>query len=272
MIKISEEIDALDAAGKLLAVAPELYDDVVQPTAKETGKTISIIPKAINAALVPLRQWISYKEYNLAKTEKLLAYKLENLSPEKIVSPEPYVAVPALQAISYSMNNDGLRNLYANLIAKSMNMDTKDTVHPAFVEIIKQLSPLDATLLKKLVDIDNSAFGITKVRLQKSESEYTGLDWVEHIINPIFGMNRSNVEQYQISLENLQRLELINISYDSYLPLNSEYDDIENGDIITFCKENSSSINETYSFCNCQKGRLSITNLGNSFSYICIKE
>ncbi|GAA0234723.1 DUF4393 domain-containing protein [Metaclostridioides mangenotii] len=272
MIKISEELDALGATGKILAVAPELYDDVVQPTAKETGKTISIIPKAINAALVPLRQWISYKEYNLAKTEKLLAYKLENLSPEKIVSPEPYVAVPALQAISYSMNNDELRNLYANLIAKSMNLDTKDTVHPAFVEIVKQLSPLDAILLKKLADTGVARFGIVKARVQESASDESGIDWVKHIINPIYGMNLSNVVQYQVSLENLQRLELINITYDRFLSSNSEYVDIENSDIITYCKAKSSSVHEMYSYFKCNRGHLSITNLGNSFNNICIRE
>ena len=55
-------------------------------------------------------------------------------NPEKIVEPEPYVAVPAIQAISYAMNSDELRNLYANLLAKSMIKDTKDTVHPLLLK------------------------------------------------------------------------------------------------------------------------------------------
>ena len=130
----------LDGVSEVLKTTPKLYDDAIQPTAQETGKTISLVPKLINAALVPMRKWIAIREYNFAETEKLLAYKLEHLDPEKIVSPEPYVAVPALQAISYSMDNEDLKNLYANLLAKSMNKDTKDSVHPAFVDIIKQLS------------------------------------------------------------------------------------------------------------------------------------
>ena len=39
------------------------------------------------------------------------------------------------------MNSKELRDLYANLPAKAMNSDTKDTVHPAYLETIKQLSP-----------------------------------------------------------------------------------------------------------------------------------
>ena len=112
------------------------------------------IPRAINAALSPLRQWIAQREYNVAETEKLLAKKLENIEPEKIVSPEPYVAVPALQAISYSMNSDELRELYANLLAKSMCIDTKNSVHPSFVEIIRQMSPLDAATSVSYTHLD----------------------------------------------------------------------------------------------------------------------
>ena len=115
-----------NSLGKAIETVPGLYDDALKPAAQESGKTLSLIPRAINAALAPIRQWIAQKEYNVAETEKLLAKKLEKLDQQKIVTPEPYVAVPAIQAISYSMNSQELRELYANLLAKSMNSDTKD--------------------------------------------------------------------------------------------------------------------------------------------------
>ena len=78
----------------------------------------------------------------------MLELKLEKVSPELIEAPEPYIAVPAVQYISYCMNNEELRNMYANLLANSMNKVVKDGVHPGFVEIIKQLSPDEAKFLK----------------------------------------------------------------------------------------------------------------------------
>ena len=78
--------------GKAVETVPDLYEDALKPAAQESGKTLALIPKAINAALSPLRQWIAQKEYNVAETEKLLATKLENIEPEKIVTPESYVA------------------------------------------------------------------------------------------------------------------------------------------------------------------------------------
>lgn len=97
-----------------------------------------------------MRQWIANKEYSLAETEKLLAQKLDHVRENKIVTPEAYVAVKAIQAISYIMNSEELRNLYADLLAKSMNSDTKDEVHSGILETIKQLSPEDAMLFQHI--------------------------------------------------------------------------------------------------------------------------
>ena len=110
--------------GKAIQTVPELYQDAFQPTVQETGKLVSRIPRAINAAFSGLDKWILNREYSIDETKKLLAQKLENVEPEKIVEPEPYVAIPAIQAISYSMNSEELRDLYANLLAKAMNTDT----------------------------------------------------------------------------------------------------------------------------------------------------
>ena len=137
-----EGLDKLAGAiGNTLKTAPTLYEDALQPTVQEVGKFAARIPRAINAAFSGLDKWILNKEYAIDETKKLLEKKLENVDPDKIVTPEAYVAVPAIQAISYSMDSEELRNLYANLLAKAMNSDTKDQVHPSFVEIIKPQHP-----------------------------------------------------------------------------------------------------------------------------------
>ena len=79
-------------------VPQQAVDNLVVPASKEGGKTLALIPRAINAALLPLEKWILHREYSLEETKKLLAQKLKDVPEEKIVSPEPYVAVPALQA------------------------------------------------------------------------------------------------------------------------------------------------------------------------------
>ena len=135
---MSDELDKfVKVIDKAVDKVPSFYDDGLKQTTQESGKVLALLPRTINATLVPLRKWIAEREYNIAETEKILAKKLEKVGEEKIITPEPYVAIPAIQAISYTMNSKELRNLYANFLAKAMNLDTKDMVHPAYLETIK---------------------------------------------------------------------------------------------------------------------------------------
>ena len=264
MIKINSSFDTLlDAAGKTLEVAPKLYDDANQPAAQESGNTLGLIPRVINAALVPMRQWIAHREYNMAETEKLLAYKLEHLDPEKVVSPEPYVAVPALQAISYSMNNDELRNLYANLLAKSMNSDTKDSVHPSFVEIIKQLSPLDARVFNHICNNDYNPL-VNLGRVNKINNG--GIIDVRNITL----MNYASIPELSLSIDNLVRLKLIDIPNTAGYVDNSIYIPFYSLDIYDQHCKFCDSIDDCILVVD--KKSILITEIGTTFHKVCLED
>ena len=68
--------------GKAIDKVPEIYDDGLKKTVKESGDVVALIPRTIKAALAPLRKWIAQKEYNVAETEKLLEQKLKNIDEE----------------------------------------------------------------------------------------------------------------------------------------------------------------------------------------------
>lgn len=233
----------VDGASAVLNAVPEVYNDLAKPAACETGKFLGRIPRAINAALIPLDLWITKREYELEKTKKLLEIELADVDPSKIVSPESYVAVPALQSIAYSMDSEELRTMYAKLLAKSMNTDYRESVHPSFVEIIKQLSPLDAQNLKY---ITNNESPIAEYRLcfEKQcpapegidvsvgtlENDIYYNDFVEPgydlIITNVFLLNpqQDDLKIQAASISSLQRLGLVRIKYDEsatdadYLP------------------------------------------------------
>lgn len=172
----------------------KFYDDGLHPFTSESGKLLGRVPRLINAALAPLDKWILNREYSVAETKKLLEEKLQNVKPENIISPEPYVAVPTMQAISYSMNSNELRNMYANLLAKSMTTTSKDSVHPAFVETIKHLSPLDAKIFAQIsstsyqgiIDLINQTDYNPEIEMYNSyeliETNISGLKIGSHIL------------------------------------------------------------------------------------------
>lgn len=263
---MSEGFDKLaGGVGKAVETVPDIYDDALKPAAQESGKTLTLIPRAINAALSPLRQWIAQREYNVAETEKLLAQKLENINPEKIVSPEPYVAVPALQAISYSMNSDELRELYANLLAKSMCVDTKNSVHPSFVEIIRQMSPLDAATFK--IILNSELRPLIDMKIKSPESTGGGSNT---IFRNVSWISTYPYEQLIVSFDNLERLNLINIS-DSFYTHSENYQLTTNTSFYTATKHmilNTLKSGQSYAE---DKKVMLVTDLGNLFGSICIQ-
>lgn len=265
---MSEGLDKLAGAfGDTLKTAPTLYEDALQPTVREVGKFAARIPRAINAAFSGLDKWILNKEYAIDETKKLLAQKLENVDPEKIVEPEAYVAVPAIQAISYSMNSNELRNLYANLLAKAMNSDTKDQVHPAFVEIIKQMSPLDSLVFKTIMERD--ANPIIDLVYNKYESDIPIAIESQTIIENVTDINIAPVETVGISIDNLVKQGLISIPRGKAYVDSTLYNNILKTPFYIAQQQSCPDTSDGFKFSHNNK-MINKTHLGNLFYKICV--
>lgn len=204
--------------------AGKTYDDVVHPVAQATGKILSFIPRTIRALLSNWERWLLNREYAVAETEKLLSEKLKNIPEEKIVEPEPYVAVPAIQQLSYSIDNSDLREMYANLLAASMNIETKWDVHPGFVDIIRQLTPDEAKLMKYFSEHPQQP-AINVIRRKANNSGY--VDIVRRFTN-IAENICDNADGIFAYLDNMERLKLIEFPEGVYLVNDALYAPLEN--------------------------------------------
>ena len=249
-------------------IAKDAYDDVGKPVMKPTGELVGLIPRAIKAALSPLEKWVLQKEYNVAETKKLLEEKLQNTPPELIESPEPHIAVPAMQYISYCMDNEELREMYANLLANSMNKVIKNGVHPGFVEIIKQLSPDEAKILKYI----NSHKTIPTITLRYEDNNGSGIDIIKNFSNvgEISGCeNPQDIAKY---FDNLVRLGLI-ISADglSLLTDKAQYDPLKNHRWIKPHATTEKANSRSFTKYNFNESFVEITAYGKSFCSICLE-
>lgn len=247
-------------------IAKEAYKDGGKPVVKPTGELVGLVPRAIKAALSPLEKWILQREYNVAETKKLLEEKLQNTPPELIESPEPHIAVPAMQYISYCMDNEELREMYANLLANSMNKVVKNGVHPGFVEIIKQLSPDEAKILKYLAQ--NKTVPTITLRYNNEKGE--GFEVVKNFSNIGELSNCDNPLAINQYFDNLIRLGLLRKSTLSSLSEKSLYEPLKhhphiqvyaNSDIERPGPYNKVHFNEEY---------MELTAFGESFCNICL--
>ncbi len=187
----------------------ELTKDFLHPVTSESGKILGRIPRVLNAVLSGIDCWCINKEAKVKEVEILTAKKLQAYEDDKIVDPDEHILIPLLQSFLYSMDCEEIKNMYANLLASEMIKDKKPGIHPAFVETIKQMSPLDALNLNMFKSNDNIAAVEPLATFEDTNGRL-----FETLCGPIIFQNTQNVDNETIqkqsmSLSLLCRLGLI---------------------------------------------------------------
>ena len=125
----------------------EIYKDAASPAVSEVGK---VAGRSVKALLSPIRGflwcWEKIEEY----VENAVQKKLEGVPEDRLKSPDPEIAVPLLQSLSYTAQNETLRDMYVALLANSMDKSKENVVHPSYVEIIRKMNRLDALVFEEL--------------------------------------------------------------------------------------------------------------------------
>lgn len=209
-------------------VLVEVYKDALSPAVKPIGEILSFLPRTVKVAFNGVEKWLINKEETLRLTAESVREKIKVIPEEKLVEPEPYVAIPAMQQLSYCVNNEELRELYANLLISSMNIDKKWQVHPAFVDIIKQLTPDEAKFIRNLRPFVSFNNPLIDVRIEYDETG-SGRTIISNFTN--VGLDQLDVPHNIGSyIDNLERLKLICIpptmsltNKDLYEPLKTHY-------------------------------------------------
>lgn len=249
-------------------VLEKAYTDIVEASAKPLGIMFSLLPRTIRLGLSKWEKWIINGEESLQLTAEALQEKVKKIPEEKQCEPEAYVAVPAIQQIAYCFNSEILRDMYANLLASSMNMDKKWEVHPSFVDIIKQITPDEAKLLKIFPRNSGRYIAVMdlKINLENGKGEQT---IARNIVDEPFYKICDVPDNMSSYLENLCRLKIIEIPEDLHITEDKYYSKIENSQRVLNLKEKSLGEGNTYI---CSKKLLYVTDFGIAFTQCCIDE
>lgn len=186
--------------------------------------------------------------------------------PNDSINNNPDISVigPALEASKYYVEKTDVRKMFAKLIAAEFDARSSDKVHIAFVEIIKQMSANDAKLLKILPKVGPLA----EFRLYANDRKsYTSLG--KDIIY-IPGLIETNFENNAISINNLSRLGIVELSHVSSLVDETIYKAYE---VFDEYKQGTKIVQEhpgNYSSMEASSGSFSITPFGDVFKKICL--
>jgi hypothetical protein len=207
-------------------------------------------------------------KYEVATTQykNQVAKRIIEIDENNLQEPPMSVVGPALEASRFYIEEQELQEMFANVIAASMDKSKSKNVHPSFVEIIKQLNSDEAKMVKLLATRD--VIPIIRVRLYDLES--TTQSFIETVTNfssMPFEVNCSYPDLGPSYLENLERLGLVTLDYDVFNTAPNAYNFIENHPIVTEWKENSSRLNRRFEI---QRGALSRTAFGTKFIQSCV--
>lgn len=250
-----------DVVKSASVVAGKFYDDALHPSLKPIGEILSFLPRTIKLKLSSWEKWLINGEESLRLTAESIKEKVKNIPEDKIVEPEPYVAIPAMQQICYCQDSAALRDLYANLLVASMNKDTKWNVHPSYVDIIKQLCPDEA----KYLSISLYATQAIPYPLIDVVFKNTGYIILSNFTTT-YTENLEHPENICTYIDNLVRLNLINIPA-GLCTSDIFYTDIKKSSLLKELVRKADYVPDLNfdTDCNCRHKCFRLTNLGLGF-------
>lgn len=216
-----------EAASIAKSVAVPLYQDAVSPAAKQVGQSLETIAKAINMALAPVGVLVWGYERIAQFLESRLAEKLKDVPPERIMTPNPHVVGPTLEGMRYTGEDPELRELFANLLATSLDSETAHNAHPAFVEIIKQLTSDEAKVLSHFQTSKDGA-AIIDIITPEEGGPPGSFDWRYRNLSLLGIRSNCNFPELTPSyIDNICRLGLAHIPHGTTLTDKAPYMELE---------------------------------------------
>ena len=106
--------------------------------------------------------------------EEAVKYILE-IKPEDLKDPDFSLAGPIIEATKYYMGNKEIRSYFSRLLAASMDRSKENTIHPSYVETVKQISSNEAMLLNQLMNTLGFLLYSTSNFYEKKSSQGVGL-------------------------------------------------------------------------------------------------
>lgn len=199
--------------------------------------------------------------YNLELFRKQLESSIDQISPDKVVEPSIQTTAQALENSKYCIDEEKLRDMFAALISNSMNSDYKKDIHPSFAEILKQMSPLDAEIIRVFKHADPSGLPLCQYLVNDGDIYKLLLEYA------FLGYPTTDLQVCSLSISSLSRLGLLEPTYETRLTGDDKYTPFEEHIYIKNFQRQYPNENV-----HIRKGRVLLTPLGWSFSRVCIPD
>jgi hypothetical protein len=217
-----------------------------------------------------VENWAAEARYkyatNLEIFKQMIDESVGKIPENKRIIPDIQKLGPALEDAKFCVEKKELRDMFVRLITKSLNSDTVDKVHPSYSEIIKNMSPLDASNLKMMA-ADAGSIPIVTYRLSRKNIFYK--HELNYIANCAFNPICEDMEKQSISFTYLETKGLVDNIF-TFKYHDSKYKKFFETDIY---KQLTKHVKKRKIFkIKVNKGVSWITQLGVNFVTICLND
>jgi hypothetical protein len=126
---------------KLLPLT-EFYKDMLQPAAKQVGGVLESTTKVARLLFAPIEVLAPYSD----RFQLFLKKIAEQVPEERRIEAHPQISGPVLEGLRYVSEDSIIADLFVNLLSRAIDQERVGEAHPAFANIISQLS-LDEALI-----------------------------------------------------------------------------------------------------------------------------
>ena len=277
--------------GEILGAAGAIAGRIVGETAKDIRETNQTIRKEIISAAKetePFKQAAHTRAKRIAIKETVLLQmyrpirkmlgisadyfehafeddmgpRVESIPEQHRVAPKPSIAAPAMQGLAFSLDEPELKELYLDLLAAASDGRHSDAVHPAFVEVIRQLSAEEIPILAYPLGSDVHMPVVQIVGVGEDLGTVVLHSHLMEIIDSCPGLDTAT-DLLPMYVDNWVRLGLVDVSYTSWLLRAGAYEWADERQEFQTRREN---LSPPFVKVEIKKGLLKSTAFGTSFA------
>lgn len=256
-------MDELKGLSETIKETKEALPDTVNQT---DGVLSTVVGFFNHVVLYPIKKANISFRYKLEDFERDLQQKISQIPEENLQEPPVMIAGPTLEALRYTYDEYELREMYENLLVAAMDSRNVQKAHPSYVDIIKQLSPFDAIVLKSVFPKGQMLCADIDFKIKDTEKIYAVA--MPSVFAPDL-LFLGDPFQISVSIENLRRLGLLSIIDNAIV--GADYSYLKEIDYVKERKELYEGYGEEITIVITPQA-LRISDYGKTFGTICLSK
>jgi hypothetical protein len=199
----------------------EIYGDLAKPGVQQVGMALKTVLQLGSNILLPFRLLNETAcAFEKSKFEDI-AKRFSQIPQEDIIEISPEIGTPILEKLSY-VQDETLRTMFIELLAKSSSASQVDLAHPSFVNLISSMSPDEAVMIKSFSGIANIPFISLEAVNPTNSSSIMIADLIISTPNGV-----SFPDRIPLYLSNLAGLGILEMRRDTYITDDNIYANLE---------------------------------------------